>query len=146
MSVKFEKEQVRVTQSNGGGRGQDTAHKIGEALTGGKQQQGYLAAYLKQLQANPLRTKMLTSGSLAALQEVLASWLAHDRSKHGHYFSSRVPKMAAYGALISAPMGHALIGMLQWVFAGRTSLRAKILQIIVSNLIVRLSQVLLIIH
>jgi hypothetical protein len=80
---------------------------------------------------------MLTSGSLAALQEVLASWLAHDRSKHGHYFSSRVPKMAAYGALISAPMGHLLIGLLQRVFAGRTSLRAKILQILTSNLIVR---------
>jgi hypothetical protein len=82
---------------------------------------------------------MLTSGSLAALQEVLASWLAHDRSKHGHYISSRVPKMAAYGALISAPMGHMLIGLLQWVFAGRTSLRAKILQILTSNLIVRLT-------
>lgn len=83
---------------------------------------------------------MLTSGSLAALQEVIASWLAHDRSKHGHYISSRVPKMAAYGALISAPMGHFLIGLLQRVFAGRTSLRAKILQIITSNLIVYLTQ------
>ena len=80
---------------------------------------------------------MLTSGTLAALQELLSSWLAHDRSKHGHYFSSRIPKMAAYGALISAPLGHVMIGFLQWVFAGRTSLRAKILQILASNLIVR---------
>ena len=79
---------------------------------------------------------MLTSGALSALQEVLASWLAHDKSKHGHYFSSRVPKMAAYGAFISAPLGHMLIGILQWLFAGRTSLRAKILQILVSNLVV----------
>lgn len=79
---------------------------------------------------------MLTSGSLAALSEVIASWLAHDRSKHGHYFSSRVPKMAAYGTFISAPMGHFLIYLLQKVFAGRTSLRAKILQIITSNLVV----------
>ena len=93
-------------------------------------------AYLKQLQSNPLRTKMLTSGTLAALQELLASWLAHDKSKHGHYFSSRIPKMAAYGALISAPLGHVLIGFLQRMFAGRTSLRAKIFQILVSNLIV----------
>ena len=93
-------------------------------------------AYLKQLQSNPLRTKMLTSGTLAALQELLASWLAHDKSKHGHYFSSRIPKMAAYGALISAPLGHVLIGFLQRMFAGRTSLRAKIIQILVSNLIV----------
>lgn len=79
---------------------------------------------------------MLTSGSLAALQEVLASWLAQDRSKNGHYFSSRVPKMAVYGVFISAPLGHILISLLQRVFAGRTSLRAKILQILVSNLVV----------
>lgn len=79
---------------------------------------------------------MLTSGTLAALQEVLASWLAHDRSKHGHYFSTRVPKMAAYGALISAPLGHMLISILQKLFANRTSLKAKILQILLSNLIV----------
>lgn len=79
---------------------------------------------------------MLTSGALAGVQEVLASWLAHDRSKHGHYFSSRVPKMMGYGALISAPLGHALIGILQWLFSNRTSLRAKVLQILVSNLVV----------
>ena len=93
-------------------------------------------AYLKQLQSNPLRTKMLTSGGLAGLQEVLASWLAHDRSKHGHYFSSRVPKMMAYGSLISAPLGHALIGVLQWLFSNRTSLKSKIAQILISNLVV----------
>lgn len=95
-----------------------------------------MQAYLKQLQSNPLRTKMLTSGTLAGVQELLASWLAHDRSKHGHYFSSRIPKMMAYGALISAPLGHALIGVLQWLFSNRTSLRAKVLQIIISNLVV----------
>ena len=95
-----------------------------------------LQAYLKQLQSNPLRTKMFTSGTLSALQELLASWLAHDRSKHGHYLSSRIPKMAIYGAFVSAPMGHALIGILQWIFAGRTSLKAKVLQIIASNLVV----------
>jgi hypothetical protein len=79
---------------------------------------------------------MLTSGTLSALQEVLASWLAHDKSKNGHYFSSRVPKMAAYGALISAPLGHMLISILQWLFSGRTSVKAKVLQILVSNLVV----------
>jgi hypothetical protein len=93
-------------------------------------------AYLQQLQSNPLRTKMLTSGSLFALQELLASWIAHDRSKHGHYFNSRIPKMAFYGAFVSAPLGHVLIGILQKIFARRTSLKAKILQIITSNLIV----------
>jgi hypothetical protein len=79
---------------------------------------------------------MLTSGTLAGLQEFLASWLAKDRNKHGNYFTSRVPKMAAYGALISAPLGHFLIWCLQKTFKNRTSLRAKILQILVSNLII----------
>ena len=82
---------------------------------------------------------MLTSGTLAALQEVLASYIARDKSKHGHYINSRVPKMAAYGALISAPLGHFMIKILQKVFSGRTSLKAKILQILFSNLIVRSS-------
>lgn len=92
--------------------------------------------YLKKLQEDPLRTKMLTSGSLAALQEFLASWIAKDRNKHGHYFTSRVPKMAIYGAFISAPLGHVMISILQKLFAGRTSLKAKIMQILVSNLVV----------
>ncbi|EEP80071.1 conserved hypothetical protein [Uncinocarpus reesii 1704] len=148
MSVKFEKETVKTATKVGG----ELAQKVGAKLTGGKTQNGYLAgatmvrmltmlglakAYIKQLQSNPLRTKMLTSGSLFGLQELLASWIAHDRSKHGHYFNSRIPKMAVYGAFISAPLGHFLIGILQRVFAGRTSLKAKILQILASNLINR---------
>jgi hypothetical protein len=80
---------------------------------------------------------MLTSGTLAGLQEFLASWIAHDKNQYDNYFTSRVPKMALYGAFISAPMGHGLIGMLQWLFKGRTSLKAKIAQILTSNLIVR---------
>jgi len=147
MSVKFEKDTIRQTGGVAGAQGISTmkggkhelADEIGTALTGGKGnvgQPGYLAVYLKQLQTNPLRTKMLTSGSLSALQELLASWIAKDRNKNGHYFTSRVPKMAAYGAFISAPLGHVLISILQKIFAGRTSLKAKILQILVSNLVV----------
>lgn len=80
---------------------------------------------------------MLTAGTLAGSQELIASFLAKDRNKHGNYFTSRVPKMAAYGALVSAPLGHFLIWLLQLTFRGRTSLKSKILQIVVSNLIVR---------
>lgn len=80
---------------------------------------------------------MLTAGTLAGAQELIASWLAKDRNKHGNYFTSRVPKMAVYGAFLSAPVGHFLIWFLQKVFSNRTSLRSKILQILASNLIVR---------
>ncbi|KAL2271936.1 hypothetical protein VTJ83DRAFT_1307 [Remersonia thermophila] len=112
---------------------------VGTALTGGRKnagKKGYLAAYLKQLEDHPLRTKMLTAGALAGGQELLASWLAKDRNKHGNYFTGRVPKMATYGALVSAPLGHFMVWLLQKIFSGRTSLRAKILQILVSNLVV----------
>ncbi|KAI1398465.1 integral membrane protein [Hypoxylon fuscum] len=115
------------------------AEAIGTVITGGKKNagtRGYLMAYINELEKNPLRTKMLTAGTLAGLQEFLASWLAKDRNKHGNYFTARVPKMAAYGALVSAPLGHFLIWCLQKTFKGRTSLRSKILQILVSNLIV----------
>jgi len=155
MSVKFEKDTIKQT----GGAIPDVSlsqtlkegaqtlkdgkhglvHNAGVVVTGGKEMEGtkgYLAAYLKQLQTNPLRTKMLTSGTLSALQEILASWIAKDRNKNGHYFTARVPKMAAYGAFISAPLGHVLISILQKLFKGRTSLKAKILQILVSNLII----------
>jgi len=145
MSVKFEKDTINQTGGVAGvpgilkGGKHELADEIGTALTGGKGnagQPGYLAAYLKQLQTNPLRTKMITSGALSAGQEFLASWIAKDRNKNGHYFTARVPKMAAYGAFISAPLGHVLISILQKLFKGRTSLKAKILQILVSNLIV----------
>ncbi|KAF4217418.1 hypothetical protein CNMCM8980_007564 [Aspergillus fumigatiaffinis] len=132
MSVKFQEEVSKSIRADT----KELAHKVGERLTGGDTQTGYLALYLRQLQSNPLRTKMLTSGLLSGLQEVLASWIANDVSKHGHYFSARVPKMTLYGMFISAPLGHLLVGILQKVFAGRTSLKAKILQILASNLIV----------
>lgn len=97
----------------------------------------YRQAYIKVLEDNPLHVRMLTAASLTGAQELVASWLAKDRNKHGHYFTSRVPKMAAFGAFVSAPMGHFFIWILQKTFRGRTSLKAKILEIAVSNLIVR---------
>ncbi|OJJ97489.1 hypothetical protein ASPACDRAFT_1872769 [Aspergillus aculeatus ATCC 16872] len=128
MSAKFQDEAVTSLRKDT----KELVHKVGERLTGG----GYLNLYLRQLQQNPLRTKMLTSGVLSGLQEILASWIAHDVSKNGHYLSPRVPKMVLYGMFISAPLGHFLIGILQKVFAGRTSLKAKVLQILASNLLV----------
>ena len=78
---------------------------------------------------------MVTSGTLSALQELLASIIAGDK-KNKSYLTARLPLMALYGAFISAPLGHLLITILQKAFANRTSTRAKILQILASNLIV----------
>ncbi|PKX99968.1 hypothetical protein P168DRAFT_293848 [Aspergillus campestris IBT 28561] len=136
MSVKFQDKAQDEAAKSIRKETKELAHHVGERLTGGNPQTGYLALYLKHLQSNPLRTKMLTSGVLSGLQEFLASWIAHDVSKHGHYFSARVPKMLLYGMFVSAPLGHLLVGILQKIFAGRTSLKAKVLQILVSNLLV----------
>lgn len=42
MSVKFQEETVRAV-ANAGGKPEDLAHRVGEQLTGGKTQTGYLA-------------------------------------------------------------------------------------------------------
>ena len=44
--------------------------------------------------------------------------------------------MAIYGFFISAPLGHVLVGLLQRAFAGKTGARAKLGQILASNLLV----------
>lgn len=43
MSVKFEKESIKEASIPGGGVKQTFAHEIGERLTGGESQTGYLA-------------------------------------------------------------------------------------------------------
>jgi hypothetical protein len=119
----------------------DFVESVGESLTGGKAPggikgpKGYLMAYIRELENNPLRTKMVTAGVLAGAQEFMASWLAKDIGKHGSYMTPRVPKMVAYGSLVSAPLGHVLIWCLQRAFRGRTSVKAKVIQILVSNLV-----------
>jgi hypothetical protein len=51
MSVKFEKETVRTAPIPGAKAGtEDTIHKIGEAVTGGKGQNGYLAVWVLSVQ------------------------------------------------------------------------------------------------
>ncbi|EPQ31829.1 uncharacterized protein PFL1_00028 [Pseudozyma flocculosa PF-1] len=120
-----------------------------------------LLAYLTNLATNPLRTKMYTSAFFAALAEILAgkfAGVAPATSKlppspvsekqaaqqqplrlvqaylESVGINDRAFKMALYGGFISAPLGHVMTGMLQRAFAGRTSTKDKILQIITSNL------------
>ncbi|KAF9015516.1 hypothetical protein BDQ17DRAFT_1341210 [Cyathus striatus] len=108
-----------------------------------------LVKYLAQLALHPLRTKAVTSGILCFLQEVLGSNLSHSPVKRpssdapiiAHLLArARVDlkalKMALYGFLVSAPLSHYLVGALQKAFAGKTSPRAKVAQIIANNLVV----------
>lgn len=108
-----------------------------------------LVAYLAQLTANPLRTKALTTGILCFLQEVLASHFAgvpaqrlpKDSPLYYHALArarvdTKALKMGLYGLLVSAPLGHVLIGALQRAFAGRTGRAARLGQILSSNLFI----------
>ncbi|KAI0036615.1 hypothetical protein K488DRAFT_40712 [Vararia minispora EC-137] len=108
-----------------------------------------LAAYLAQLATHPLRTKAITVGTLCFLQEVLASHLAGVPMRKPLWIDpwykhlllrakvdSKAFKMAIYGFLVSAPLGHFLVGWLQKAFVGRTGTSAKVAQIIASNLLI----------
>lgn len=45
-------------------------------------------------------------------------------------------KLGLYGFFVSAPLGHTLLAILQRVFKGKTSARAKLLMIVCSNLFI----------
>jgi peroxisomal membrane protein 2 len=62
----------------------------------------------------------------SALTQILAS----------SHIDSKAVKMALYGFFVSAPLGHYLVGALQKAFLGKTSTRARIGQILASNLLI----------
>jgi len=114
-----------------------------------KQINPLLAKYLLQLATHPLRTKVATGGTLYFLQEIIASHLAGvPPSKSSKYASpivqslaavhinTKTLKMAAYGAFISAPVSHYLVGILQRIFAGKTGQSARAAQILCSNIFI----------
>lgn len=50
--------------------------------------------------------------------------------------TSKAFKMVAYGALVSAPLSHALINALQKVFAGQTGLKGRVGMLLATQLVV----------
>ncbi|KAF5375133.1 hypothetical protein D9758_000413 [Tetrapyrgos nigripes] len=52
------------------------------------------------------------------------------------HIDQKAVKMGLYGFLVSAPLGHVLIGALQKLFEGRSGLGARISQILASNLFI----------
>ncbi|EHK24245.1 uncharacterized protein TRIVIDRAFT_61048 [Trichoderma virens Gv29-8] len=81
-------------------------------------------------------------GALAGLRELYVSWL--DEYYESHRSSSatlRLVMIAAYDTLINLPLGHFLIWVIEKTPSGHTSLWVKILQIIVSNIVINLCQI-----
>ncbi|KAJ7596893.1 hypothetical protein C8J56DRAFT_918586 [Mycena floridula] len=107
-----------------------------------------LVRYLSELNSHPLRTKAITSGLLCFLQELLGSRLAGvpvsptpknapiQRALALAHIDAKAAKMALYGFLVSAPLSHYLTGVVQKIFAGRTSTGAKVGHLLASNLVV----------
>ncbi|GAA5969297.1 hypothetical protein JCM11641_007542 [Rhodosporidiobolus odoratus] len=108
-----------------------------------------LGAYLASLATNPVLTKSCTSGSLSVLSEIIAGHVAGspppplsakektgflplDLLKQNH----KAVKLGLYGFVVSGPLGHTLLSILQRAFKGKTSARAKLLMIICSNLFI----------
>lgn len=79
---------------------------------------------------------MITSGTLQAAQEYLASYLTGMKNKDGGYFTDRVWKMSLYGIFLQAPLNHIAVNNIQKLFAGRTGAAAKVQQIVLNNLTV----------
>ncbi|CAJ2506061.1 Uu.00g001910.m01.CDS01 [Anthostomella pinea] len=78
----------------------------------------------------------LIAAMIGAMQELVASWVAKDCSGNGSYFTSRVPKTAVYAAFIGVSVGRILGWVVYNIFGGYPSLGMRIVQIIVSNLMI----------
>jgi hypothetical protein len=52
------------------------------------------------------------------------------------HIDSKAIKMALYGFFVSAPMSHFLVGILQKAFAGKSGLKARLGQLLASNLLI----------
>jgi len=108
-----------------------------------------MQGYLYQLKNHELRTKALTAGVLGFLQEVLARHFAGVPPRKVHpsagplehlFAASKVNakafKMALFGFLVSAPLGHVLVKAMHKVFAGRGGPAAKLGMLATSLLVI----------
>jgi len=112
-----------------------------------------LQRYAAELTHHPLRTKAITSGTLAFIQEITAQIVSVQLRRHFIQKKSlkekdeetkaysgvdlnRAVKMFLYGFLVSGPLAHYMYSKLAQVFFGRRGAAASILQLLVSNLVI----------
>lgn len=108
-----------------------------------------MQAYLYQLKNHELRTKAITAGVLGFIQEVLARHLAGVPTRRLHpsagplehlFAASKINlkafKMAVFGFLVSAPLGHAMVKTMHRIFAGRKGPTLKLGMLAASLLVI----------
>jgi hypothetical protein len=75
-----------------------------------------------------LRMGTVLSACLWGLQEWISSWLARDRGRSGGYLTSRVPKLAIYGAIVKGPLARLQLWLLDLIFSGHNESVARALK------------------
>jgi peroxisomal membrane protein 2 len=90
-----------------------------------------LAKYSASLTERPLLTKAATSGTLYALQELIASAVTGSQAD-----SSKALKMTLYGFFVSGPLGHYLFSAMEKVFEAQEGPKVGILKLLFSNLLI----------
>ncbi|KAH8693663.1 hypothetical protein BGW36DRAFT_409317 [Talaromyces proteolyticus] len=79
---------------------------------------------------------MATAAVRSAGEEFMASYLAKDRGKDGRFFTSRIPKQAAYGSLVHIPITNWLLKGTRHIFRDRTTPASRLLAILFGLLVV----------
>ncbi|GJN89974.1 hypothetical protein Rhopal_002963-T1 [Rhodotorula paludigena] len=114
-----------------------------------------LTSYLGALERRPVATKSATSGLLYLVSEIVSTQLAkptagrqYAAAAGGKEAKERLSplrvlqqskpalKLAGYGALIAAPLDHVLYSLLARAFAGRTSRRARVGEVVAANALI----------
>jgi hypothetical protein len=87
--------------------------------------------YAQSLEENPILTKASTSGTLYALQEIIAVLVTGSPKKESLV---KAIKMSSYGFFVSGPLGHFLYSFMERLFAKNE--RAGILKLLFSNFVI----------
>ena len=112
-----------------------------------------LQMYTDALRRRPVVTKMITNGVFLTVSEIIATNVSGLRpppvkstsplsdviavaNKAG--IDVKAAKMFIYATLINTPLSHVMTSTIQRLFTGRTSLQARVAQIVVYNLTVTL--------
>jgi peroxisomal membrane protein 2 len=97
------------------------------------EQQDLLTRYSKSLEQNPILTKASTSGTLYALQEIIAVLATGTGNKES---VTKAVKMSSYGFFVSGPLGHVLYSFMETIFKNKTGPSVGILKLLFSNLVI----------
>ncbi|KAI1770193.1 hypothetical protein F4818DRAFT_433747 [Hypoxylon cercidicola] len=78
----------------------------------------------------------ITAALIGGLEEFTASWIAGDRNRHGNYLTARCAKMILYRGIITSSVSQGLAWTMRKAFEGHSTSAARLLQILLGNVII----------